>query len=98
MLPPGSLRKDWVARGNSKAKSHPVPNPTCSANTRLPLAAAKRTAPKAWAHAQQEKAVRIWDWLSKPMSLKPRRLRPSQDGAALNTEGAWVLELHPGTS
>lgn len=70
-------------------------SPTCSTKTGAPQAPAQRPAPRAETHARQAKALRIWDFLSEQMS---RRLRPSQDGAALNAEGAWVLEPHPGTS
>lgn len=70
----------------------------CSAKTGLPHAAAQRPTRKTGALTQQAKPLRLRDWLSGQTSLKSIRLRLSQDGDALNAEGAWVLELHPGTS
>lgn len=64
---------------------HLSPTSPCSTKTGAPQAPAQRPAPRAETHARQAKALRIWDFLSEQMS---RRLRPSQDGAALNAEGA----------
>lgn len=59
---------------------------------------AQRRAREAAALPQQAQQPPFRDRLSGQTSLKSARLRPLQDGVALSTEGAWVLELHPGTS
>lgn len=61
-------------------------------------APAQRRAREAAALPQQAQQPPFRDRLSGQTSLKSARLRPLQDGVALSTEGAWVLELHPGTS
>lgn len=93
ILPPGSLHQDQVSRENTK-KPSPAPFLSPPAGQRPDSSTPRKTG----ALTQQAKQPQLWDWLSGQTSLKSLRLLPSQDGDALNVEGAWVLELHPGTS
>lgn len=90
----GSWHKEDGCRKNTNAECHLIPGRTCSANTGNVPNELDQPASTLKASACAVSTTR-----ARPStSFRARRLRPSQDGAVLRAEGAWVLELHPGTS